>query len=149
MARRLVGRALLALVLALGSAPLAAPLPAMAQAPMEPPAVLLTPVPGGTTSAALCMQRAQMQCRWVQRFVVREGVRTRWWTWECGAAAHLLPGPARSWRLVSVSLLGPMCSVPRRFLGRPQLLTRTEPFPRGEGHVPVPTGRLSHRQTPP
>src|SRR5262245_44472326 len=46
---------------------------------------------------------------------------------------------------VFVSLLRPMCSVPLRFLGRPQLLTRTEPFPRGEGHVPVPTGRLSHR----
>jgi hypothetical protein len=70
---------------------------------MEPPAVLLTPVPGGTTPAAPCMQRAQMQCRRVQRLVVREGVRTRQWTWECGAAARLLPGADRSWRLVSAT----------------------------------------------
>jgi hypothetical protein len=103
MARRLFGRALLALVLSLGSATLAAPLPAMAQARMEPPPVLRPLAPVSTAPAAPCLRRAQMQCRRVQRFVVSEGVRTRRWTWECGAAARLLPEPDRSWRLVSAT----------------------------------------------
>jgi hypothetical protein len=112
MARRVFGRALLALVLSLNSATLAAPPPATAQARLGPPPVLRTLAPVGTAPAAPCMRRAQMLCRRVQRFVVREGVRTRQWTWACGAAARLRPGPARAWRLVAAPPLQ-RCRWPR------------------------------------
>jgi hypothetical protein len=91
MSRRLRGRSLLSLVLALAVATLAAPPSAPAQARLVPPPVLRTPASVGTAPVSQGMRPPLLRCRRVRRLVVSVGTlsTTQRWVWECRVAAGL------------------------------------------------------------